>query len=158
MQPGVVCIVMVADCLPVLLTSDDGGTVAAAHAGWRGLAAGVLEQTVATMDTPPDRLMAWLGPAISQRAFEVGGEVRSAFVDKDPGADDCFKPKDAGKFMADLYALARRRLDAVGVRAVFGGDRCTWSEPEAWFSYRRDGQCGRMGAFIFQRPETLENP
>jgi YfiH family protein len=151
-QPGNVCVVMVADCLPVILASDDGAVIAAAHAGWRGLAAGVIENTLQAMNCAPERIVAWLGPAISRRAFEVGGEVRDAYVGPDPGAAACFEPNEKGRFMADLAGLARRRLAAAGVTAVHGGDRCTYSEPASFFSYRRDGQCGRMAAFAFRRP------
>ena len=150
-RPATVCVVMVADCLPVLFSSDDGSEVGAAHAGWRGLAGGVLETTIGAFGTPPGRLSAWLGPAISQAAFEVGPEVREAFVDEDPGAAAAFVPNAAGRWQADLYALARRRLDAAGVSRVFGGGLCTSSDPERFFSYRRDGQCGRLAAFVFRR-------
>ena len=150
------CAVLVADCLPVILASLDGGIVAAAHAGWRGLAAGILENTVSAMDCDPGRLVAWLGPAISRQAFEVGEEVREAFTRHDAEASACFLRNDRGRWMADLYGLARRRLAAAGVAQVHGGGRCTFGEPDAFFSYRRDGQCGRMAAFVFRHPDTLE--
>lgn len=155
-RPGVVCAVMIADCLPVLLAAGDGSVIAAAHAGWRGLAAGVIERTVEAMQSAPAGMVAWLGPAISQAAFEVGEEVRAAFVDHDEAAAGCFSENDRGRFMADLFALARQRLSACGVRNVHGGGRCTYSEPESFFSYRRDGQCGRLAAFVFRRPQALE--
>lgn len=148
-RTGTVCAVMTADCLPVLLCSDDGDAVAAAHAGWRGLAAGVLEATVDAMPAPPRRLMAWLGPAIGPAAFEVGPEVRAAFVDADPDAASCFRSGAGDRWLADLFALARRRLLAAGVRAVFGGGHCTFSDPAQWFSFRRDGRCGRMASLIW---------
>ena len=150
------CAVLVADCLPVILASVDGSTVAAAHAGWRGLAAGIIENTVSAMDCASGRLVAWLGPAISRQAFEVGEEVRDAFTRHDAGASACFLRNDRGRWMADLYGLARRRLAVAGVANVHGGRRCTFGEPDAFFSYRRDGQCGRMAAFVFRHPETLE--
>ena len=146
--PGTVCAVMVADCLPVLLATEDGSEVAAAHAGWRGLAAGVLEQTVQAFDSPSRSLHAWLGPAISRDAFEVGDEVREAFLESDNGAADCFHANAAGRWQADLYELARRRLLASGVTRVSGGSLCTAGSHDLFFSYRRDGQCGRMACFV----------
>lgn len=148
-----VCVVMTADCLPVLLCDRQGVVVAAAHAGWKGLAAGVIEATVKAMQVPPQHLMAWLGPAISQPAFEVGDEVRAAFVDSDPKAAGAFIPGLPGKHLADIYALARLRLNAIGITEIYGGDRCTYRESEQFFSYRRDGVTGRMGSFIW-----LEKP
>lgn len=146
-----VCAIMIADCLPVLFTNRDGTEIAAAHAGWRGLAAGILENAVASFDSAPADLMAWLGPAISQRAFEVGDEVRAVFTESDPGAADCFVANERRRWQADLCALARRRLETVGVSQVFGGQFCTFTDAERFFSYRRDGSCGRMAAFIWRR-------
>ena len=146
--PGTVCAVLVADCLPVLLVSDDRREVAAAHAGWRGLAAGVLENTVSAFEAPAEAVSAWLGPAISQDRFEVGDEVRAAFLSADAGAGECFRPNAAGRWQADLYALARRRLRSAGVHRVSGGGFCTAGDAGRFFSYRRDGQCGRMACFI----------
>lgn len=147
---GSVCVVMTADCLPVLLCDSAGTVVAAVHAGWRGLAAGVIEATVLAMDVPPSSLMAWLGPAISQAAFEVGAEVRAEFVAADPQAEKSFIPSPCGdKYLADIYALARLRLRALGIMGIYGGNRCTYSEPEQFFSYRRDGVTGRQGTFIW---------
>lgn len=146
--PGSVCAVLTADCLPVLFAADDGSEVAAAHAGWRGLADGILEATVATMHTPPARILVWFGPAISQPAFEVGAEVRERFVDDDSAAASAFRENERGRFQADLYRLARRRLSGVGVTRVSGGGRCTFREEPLFFSYRRDGQCGRMASFV----------
>ena len=138
-----------ADCLPVLLCDRAGTVVAAAHAGWRGLARGVLAATVNAMDCPPANLMAWLGPAIGPDAFEIGPEVRVEFLDRDAGSADCFRAGAGDRWMADIYALARRQLAALGVTAVYGGDRCTVSEPEWFFSYRRDGRhSGRMATLI----------
>ncbi len=150
--PGQVCVVLTADCLPVLFRDRVGSRVGAAHAGWRGLAGGVLEATMARLDCPPGELLAWLGPAIGPEVFEVGEEVRAAFLAHDPGAAGCFKPSPAGRWLADLYALARRRLAAAGVTAVYGGGFCTLSEPGRFYSYRRDGQTsGRMASLIWLR-------
>ena len=139
---GRVCVVMVADCLPVLFASRDGRRIAAAHAGWRGLAAGVLEQTVAAMGVRGDVLTAWLGPAISKEHFEVGEEVRAAFVDADRGAADAFVRNARGKWQADLAGLARRRLAALGVTDVSGGQWCTFADRERFYSHRprREGR------------------
>lgn len=148
------CAVLTADCLPVLFCSRSADVVAAAHAGWRGLAAGVLERTIDGMDVDPQELLAWLGPAIGPAAFEVGAEVRNAFLEQADlqrsAVEACFSPSAArpGHFMADLYALARTRLGAAGVAAVYGGGACTFSERERFFSYRRDGRTGRMVSVI----------
>jgi polyphenol oxidase len=147
--PGVVCAVLTADCLPVLLCDDSGRVVAAAHAGWRGLLAGVIESAVAAMSVPGARLLAWLGPAIGPSAFEVGDEVRAAFVSVDIAATDAFIALPNGKWLCDLYALARLRLSAVGVTSVFGGDRCTFTETDIFFSYRRERETGRMASLIW---------
>jgi hypothetical protein len=145
-----VCAVLTADCLPVLFASADGAEVAAAHAGWRGLCAGVLEATVARMAAPPAQLLAWLGPAVSRSAFEVGKEVREAFVGKDAAAAEFFQRNPRGRWQADLYGLAALRLRNAGVTRVYGGGHCTYAESEAFFSYRRDGRCGRMASFILR--------
>jgi hypothetical protein len=147
--PGVVCAVLTADCLPILLCDDTGTVVAAAHAGWRGLVSGVVESTVAAMAVPGERLLAWLGPAIGPTAFEVGDEVRAAFVSIDAGAGDAFVAQPNGKWLCDLYALARRRLAAMGVTRVSGGDRCTFTETHAFYSYRRERETGRMASLIW---------
>ena len=149
-QPGVVCTVMVADCLPVLLTASDGTEVGAVHAGWRGLAAGVIEKTIDVFAAEPADVLAWLGPAISQDAFEVGSEVRQAFVDHDARASAAFDENERGRWQADLYGLARQRLGDAGVTEISGGGFCTYGDPGRFFSYRRDGQCGRMAAFVFR--------
>jgi purine-nucleoside/S-methyl-5'-thioadenosine phosphorylase / adenosine deaminase len=149
-SPGRVCAVQVADCMPVLFAAADGSRVGAAHAGWRGLAGGVLEATVRAMDTPPAELHAWMGPAIGQAHFEVGEEVRAAFLAADAGAGSAFIANDRGRWQCDLYALARRRLARLGVTSVHGGGRCTFSDPGRFFSYRRDGRCGRMVALIWR--------
>jgi YfiH family protein len=146
---GSVCVVMTADCLPVLLCDKQGSVVGAAHAGWKGLAAGVIEATVQAMNVPPQDLMAWFGPAISQEAFEVGGEVRATFAAAQPQAISAFMPGQNGKWLADIYALARIRLNAMGITQIYGGDHCTYSESHKFFSYRRDGVTGRMGTFIW---------
>ena len=145
---GDVCAVRTADCLPVLFCTRDGSEIAAAHAGWRGLAAGVLENTVAALRSRPAELLAWFGPAISQPNFEVGDEVREAFMAQDPGAGRCFAANERGRWQADLYALGRRRLAAVGVTAIYGGDWCTYADTARFHSYRRDPDCGRMVSFI----------
>lgn len=147
--PVQACTVLTADCLPILLCDQAGTVVAAAHAGWRGLAAGVIEATVAAMRLPGERLMAWLGPAIGPAAFEVGDEVRTAFLRDDAGAAAAFVPHGAGKWLCDLYALARRRLARLGVGRVHGGGFCTYTEGERFFSYRRDGVTGRMASLVW---------
>jgi YfiH family protein len=154
LRPGAVCAVQVADCLPVLLAHRDGQVIGAAHAGWRGLAGGVLEATVRAMDVPPAELVAWMGPAIGPAAFEVGEEVRAAFVAQDPGAAEAFRPNPRGRWQADLFQLARARLAALGLVSIHGGGQCTFTARERFFSYRRDGQCGRMAALIWIEPAT----
>lgn len=148
-SPGRVCAIQVADCMPVLFAAPDASAVGAAHAGWRGLAGGVLEATVRAMKTPPGELLAWLGPAIGQAHFEVGDEVRAAFLAGDPGAAAAFVANPRGRWQCDLYALARRRLAAIGVSSVHGGGWCTYADSGRFFSYRRDGRCGRMAAVIW---------
>ena len=152
-DPGLACVIRTADCLPVLLCAEDGTVCGAAHAGWRGLAAGVIENTVAAMAVDPATLLAWLGPAISQPAFEVGDEVRAAFLQHDAGAAACFVANARGRWQADLYALARRRLAAAGVTRVSGGGFCTFTDRARFFSYRRNPDCGRMISFV-----GLSNP
>jgi polyphenol oxidase len=147
---GTVCAVQVADCLPVLFAARDASVVGVAHAGWRGLAAGVLEATVSRLGVPPAQLVAWLGPAISAEHFEVGAEVRGAFVAQDAAAADAFTANARGRWQCDLAALARRRLAALGITAVSGGAWCTYADPRRFFSFRRDGRCGRMAALIWR--------
>lgn len=146
------CAVLTADCLPVLLCDRAGSSVAAAHAGWRGLAAGVLESTVEAMAVKPGEIIAWLGPAIGPTAFEVGPEVREAFIRGalTPALADCFQPSPsrAGHYLADLYGLARLRLADAGVQSVYGGGFCTHTDSSRFYSYRRDGQTGRMVSLI----------
>ena len=145
-----VCAVLVADCVPVLLTDRKGTTVAIAHAGWRGLAAGVIEKTVARMEADPRELLAYLGPGIGPRAFEVGADVRDAFLAGDAPAEAAFMPHVPGKWLADLFLLARRRLARAGVGAVYGGGLCTYADARRFFSYRRDRTTGRMAAVIWR--------
>ena len=149
-RAGRVCVVQVADCLPVLLAARDGCAVAAAHAGWRGLAAGVLEATVKRLAVEARDLLAWLGPAIGAAHFEVGAEVRQAFLAQDAAAADAFAVNTRGRWQCDLAGLARRRLDGLGIGAVFGGRWCTYGDASRFFSYRRDGRCGRMAALIWR--------
>lgn len=150
---GNVCAVLSADCLPVLLTDREGSVVAAAHAGWRGLASGVLDAAVASMQAEPAGMLAWLGPAIGPTAFEVGADVHAEFCDRDSGAAACFVATREGKWRADLYALARRALARAGIdpAAIHGGGRCTYSEPSAFYSYRRGGpeRNARMATLIW---------
>ncbi len=157
-QPGTVCAVLTADCLPVLFCARDGSVVAAAHAGWRGLAAGVLEATLAAMDVSPGEVMAWMGGAIGSDAFEVGAEVRTPFIQSHPEATRAFvrAPRHGidpsaspEKWLADIYTLARIRLNASGVTAVYGGGLCTYTDAARFYSYRRDGQTGRMASLIW---------
>lgn len=148
-SPGAVCVVMTADCLPVLFCDSRGTRVAAAHAGWRGLADGVLEATIRALDVPPDRLMAWLGPAIEQEAFEVGEEVREQFLKR--GADNAaaFESNSRGRWQADLYQLARNELARLGVTAVHGGGLQCFADSKRFFSYRRERRTGRMATLVW---------
>ena len=151
-ERDVVCALLTADCLPVFFADGEGTAVGAAHAGWRGLAAGVLEATIlalANLDVPPDRLMAWLGPAIGPESFEVGDDVRDAFCATDPGAATCFVRKSPGKWHADLYDLARQRLLRSGVTLISGGGFCTFTDSARFFSYRRERESGRMAAAVW---------
>lgn len=147
--PGTVLAIRTADCLPVLLCDRGGTVVGAAHAGWRGMAAGVIEATVAAMAVEPGGIVAWLGPAIGQQAFEVGPEVRAAFVDLDPGAESAFRPGTGDRYHADLVALARRRLRATGITRISGGEWCTATDVARFYSYRRDGETGRMASLVW---------
>jgi YfiH family protein len=147
-RPGVVCAVLTADCLPLLLCDAAGRRVAAVHAGWRGLLHGVIENSIQAMGAGSE-LLAWLGPAIGPTAFEVGEEVRHAFVAHDPRAEVAFAPAGADRWLADLYLLARQRLTACGVSRVYGGEFCTYADSERFYSYRRDGQTGRFASLIW---------
>lgn len=150
-QAGICCAVRTADCLPILLCAEDGSEIAAAHAGWRGLAAGIIDATIAAMATPANNILAWFGPAISQPAFEVGAEVRDAFLTNDPAAEIAFMANDRGRWQADLYKLAAQRLGKVGVSKVYGGGLCTHADKSRFYSYRRDSDTGRLQSFIFRR-------
>lgn len=147
---GRVCAIQVADCMPVLFTATDGSAVGAAHGGWRGLAGGVLEATVQAMRTAPRELLAWIGPAIGQAHFEVGEEVRTAFLEGDAGAAAAFTANDRGRWQGDLASLARRRMEALGITRIYGGGWCTYADSLRFFSYRRDGRCGRMAALVWR--------
>ncbi|HQR03212.1 MAG: peptidoglycan editing factor PgeF [Proteobacteria bacterium] len=154
-HPAQVCAILSADCLPILLCDETGTVVAAAHAGWRGLAAGVIESTVAAMERPGANLMAWLGPAIGPAAFEVGEDVHDAFTRGDSAARAAFRPRNGGvggKWWCDLYQLARLRLKRLGVERISGGEHCTHGNPDLFFSHRRDRQTGRMASLIWLRP------
>jgi polyphenol oxidase len=148
-RPGRVCAVQVADCMPVLFAARDASVVGVAHAGWRGLAAGVLEATVARLGAPAAHLIAWLGPAISAEHFEVGGEVRAAFVGQDAAAAAAFTANTRGRWQCDLAALVRQRLTTLGLTGLAGGAWCTYADRERFFSFRRDGRCGRMAALVW---------
>lgn len=151
-ERGKACVIMTADCLPVLFCGRTGTQVAAAHAGWRGLSAGVLEATIAAMGASPAELLAWMGPAIGPESYEVGDEVRQAFMSREAGAAAAFTPgKVSGKWWCDLYELARRRLEAMGVSRIYGGGSCTYADRERFFSFRRDGECGRMATLIYMK-------
>lgn len=155
-EPGRVCVVMTADCLPVVFADASATRVGIAHAGWRGLAGGVLEATIAALAVAPGTLHAWLGPAIGPQAFEVGDEVQTTFVDQDAGAVATFRRNEHGRWLADLYALARRRLAAQGLTSISGGGHCTHADSQHFFSYRRDGRTGRMAtlAWLPQGPRA----
>ncbi|MBX3616894.1 peptidoglycan editing factor PgeF [Nitrosomonas sp.] len=147
-----VCAVMVADCLPVLLCDQAGTVVGVVHAGWRGLAGGIIENTVEAMQVDPHQLMAWLGPAIGPNHFEVGADVHAAFVQHEERAVQAFQPKfsgDQAKWLADIFLLARQRLNGCGISKVYGGGVCTYSDSNRFYSYRRDGGTGRMAALIW---------
>ena len=150
-RPGDLCVVQTADCLPVLFCARDGREVAAAHAGWRGLAGGVLDATIDAMATPAADLLAWLGPAIGQARFEVGSEVRAAFAAAGFECATRFEANERGRWQADLYGLARDRLHAKGVTAVYGEQDCTYDQPDRYYSYRRDGSTGRLLSFVYLR-------
>jgi YfiH family protein len=143
------CIVMTADCLPVLFCNSKGTVVAASHAGWRGLEAGILEKTVNAMQCSPETLLAWLGPAIGASVFEVGDEVRHAFMQSDSMARHAFKAHGKGKWLADIYQLATLRLNHIGLQKIYGGGECTYSDPQHFYSYRREAKTGRMASLIW---------
>ena len=149
---GTVCAVLTADCLPVFLCDRSGSRVAVVHAGWRGLVNGVLEAGVLALRTPGEELLAWLGPAIGPESYEVGDDVRAEFMTASAEAESAFRQSGPDKWLADMYALARQRLNAIGVESVYGGSRCTFREPDLFFSYRRDGITGRMASLIWIEP------
>ena len=146
---GRVAAILTADCLPVLLAAEDGEAVAAAHAGWRGLAAGVLEATVRALGVPPARLVAWIGPGIGRKHYEVGPEVRAAFASQGSAVEQAFQVNARGRYLADLPLLARRRLEALGIERVGATADCTFSDTNRYFSHRRDGHCGRQATLIW---------
>lgn len=148
-KANTLCAILSADCLPLLLCDANGSVVAAAHCGWRGLAAGVIEKTVSAMRTAPDTLLAYLGPAIGPKAYEVGADVHEAFLRGDAGAQQAFAAHAPGKWRADLYLLARQRLNRLGVKIIHGGNFCTYTEANRFFSHRRDGNTGRMASLIW---------
>ena len=148
-RPGIVCAVLTADCLPVLLCDETGSRVAAVHAGWRGLCGGVIEAAIQALSQPGNELLAWLGPAVGPSDYEVGEEVRDAFLAQSVAASAAFRPSPGGRWLADLYLLARQRLSARGVTRIFGGGFCTYRDQERFYSYRRDGVTGRMATLIW---------
>ena len=155
--PGVTLAILTADCLPVLFCAKDGSEIAAAHAGWRGLSAGVLEDTVAALRAPPGQILAWLGPAIGPHSYEVGGEVRDAFLARGDAASTAFSPTRPGHWHCDLYMLAGQRLRAAGVSRIFGGGFDTFTDPR-FYSYRRDGaRSGRFATLIWSNPSRLRD-
>lgn len=147
-QAKVICSVLTADCLPLLLCNHAGTQVASVHAGWRGLAAGIIEQAIAAMPANPDELLVWLGPAIGAKAYEVGNDVRDIFIAHDPAANAAFSAAQ-GKWQMDIYQLARQRLHTLNVNTIYGGEHCSFHEQEQFYSYRRDGDTGRMASMIW---------
>ncbi|WP_370671175.1 peptidoglycan editing factor PgeF [Pseudoalteromonas luteoviolacea] len=143
--------IMTADCLPILLASKHGDEVAAIHGGWRPLAAGIIANTLKHFCAPPTEVVAWFGPAIGVSAFEVGAEVRQEFIEQGTEFSRAFSPTTSNKYMADIFLIAKRQLHAHGVTSIYGGNACTVSQPELFFSYRRDGQCGRMATVIWRK-------
>lgn len=148
-KPNVVCAVLTADCLPLLVCNRRGTCVAAVHAGWRGLAGGIIEASLSAMQTSPDELFVWMGPAIGPKAFEIGDEVREILLNMDAGAEEAFVPGTSGHWLADLYMLARRRMKRYGIEAIYGGNWCTLKERDRFYSYRRDGVTGRMASLVW---------
>lgn len=148
-KPARVCVALTADCLPVLVSNTEGSEVAAVHAGWRGLADGIVLETFKACESPTSDLHIWLGPAIGPNAFEVGEEVRALFLSQETATAEHFKPHAEGKYLADLYAIARFQCERAGVAAISGGEHCTYHDATRFYSYRRDGHTGRMGSFIW---------
>jgi YfiH family protein len=155
--PGMPLAILTADCLPVLFAADDGSEIGAAHAGWPGLSAGVLEATLSHLRTHPSRLLAWIGPGAGPARYEIGENVYAAFVGPDSEAAKFFAPTRPGHWLADLPGLARHRLVKAGLHRVFGGTECTISDPERWYSYRRDGQTGRMATLIWIKKQVRDS-
>lgn len=151
-EPGVVLSILTADCLPVVFAAEDGSEIGVAHAGWRGLAGGVLENTVAAMHSTADRLVAWMGPAAGPQAYEIGVDVFDAFVAQDASTESAFAATRPGHWRVDLYALARQRLARLGITRVYGGDLCTISDPLRFYSHRRDARTGRMATLVWMQP------
>ena len=151
-HPGPVCVVLTADCIPVVISDRNGSRVAIAHAGWRGLAAGVLETTVAALGGPSKALIGWLGPGIGVDHYEVNDDVRDVFLAHAPDDATAFVPSQPGRWLADLFELARRRLHRAGVVSVYGGEHCTFSDPDRFYSYRRDGATGRIATIAWIEP------
>lgn len=151
-KPNSVCVVLTADCLPLLLCDREGTVVAAVHAGWRGLHNGIIAKAVNALPVPPGRLLAWLGPAIGPRAYEVDKTVYDVFTGLHPSYVTAFKRSDPGHWYFDLYRVARMQLEACGIEDIYGGDRCTYTESGVFYSYRRDGETGRMASLIWLQP------
>jgi YfiH family protein len=152
-QKNHICTIMTADCLPLLMCNKKGDTVAAIHAGWRGLAAGIIEKTIAELHCAPQEILVWLGPAIGPNQFEVGFDVYQTFTQHSAKANQAFQQTDSTHYLADIYLLARQRLTALGINAIFGGDLCTASHKQHFFSYRRDDITGRMASVIWISPK-----
>ena len=148
---SIVCAVLTADCLPLLVCDKKGTTIASIHAGWRGLAGGVIDKTIAALDLPSSQLLVWLGPAISQSCFEVGNEVKEKFDRLDYNTDKAFCQKADGKWLLDIYQIARANLNDLGIENIYGGDQCTFRQGDKFFSYRRDGITGRMASIIWMQ-------
>ena len=146
-----ICVVLTADCLPILITSKSGDIVSAIHAGWRGLADGIVENTINTMHSSPEELLVWLGPAISQLAFEVGNDVREIFLGLDINNNVFFKSNERSRWQADLYGIVKLKLNLLGVREIYGGDECTFSDERRLYSYRKNNKCGRMASIIYMQ-------
>ena len=152
--PNTVCIILTADCLPIFFTSEKGDFVGIAHAGWKGMLAGIIEETISSFEIEPQTLMVWLGPAISQSAFEVGDEVRDQFLLKEREAEQFFLKNPNKRWQADLYGLAKLKLNNYGVKKIFGGQYCTFKQQKKFFSYRRNRQSGRMANFIYMNNDS----
>lgn len=148
-QANLVCTIMTADCLPILIVNDSATEIAAIHAGWRGLHNGVIANTINKMTSKAERLHAWFGPAISQKQFEVGQDVVELFLEKDANYSSCFQPNSSGKYLCDMVAMARLQLGELGLKHISGGEFCTYTDATQFYSYRRDGQTGRMASFIW---------